>query len=416
MPLRETEVAIVGDGPAGQIAWGVHRHAGVPAAAMAAYGDTPEPLGRLRRYAAAIDLRRMRSEGNGHMRPLEVPGLAWRDAWERRSPLPLLAALLHRYTPDISLLVRDASEAGARSGFADGRIQARIGRVERAAATHFQLYDEAGALIGRTRHLILALGHPAQRWPAELAGWRGDPRVWHAYQSHPIAPGQRVLVVGSGMGAAHVWAQALAQGASVFGLHRRPWRHQALNAPRCQFNAAALDNLRLLSDEAQHEAFAARPGGTFPRRLEWAWAFWLARRQGRFRAAIDSIAGIETTDGAALRVRLAGGAAILADRIISATGFEPAAAGHPLLRRLIEDYSLPIRAGQLQLSADCLIPELSNPASMCGVVGAAARWALPAADTFVGMRYAARLLAGSMRRAAVAAGGWDAVGEALPCA
>ncbi|HEY1016490.1 MAG TPA: FAD/NAD(P)-binding protein [Herpetosiphonaceae bacterium] len=382
---------------AGLITWGVLRHGGWPAAAMAVYGDTGQPLGQWRGYAQAIGQRQMRSESNGHVRPLDAPGLAWREAWRRRSAWPLLGGLLHCYRPRVELVVDDAAAFARQSGFSAGHVRQRIAKVKRSPAG-FRLYGAAGELAGRADHLILALGHPALRWPEAAASQRGNPRITHAYQPHDIRPGSTVLVIGGGMGAAHVWIRALELGADVVRVHRQPLRRQALNAPRCQFTAAGAAEISLLPATARREAFARRKGGTIPLKLAWTWLLWRERR--RVRSHVGEVAAIEEDGAGRLRATLADGAELAVDQVVCATGFQPQATAHDLLRQLIDDYRLPLQCGQLELADDFTIAQLSGPGGVCGVVGAAARWTLGAADTFVGIKYAARHLAARIGGAA----------------
>ncbi|MBK9233380.1 MAG: hypothetical protein IPO15_21685 [Anaerolineae bacterium] len=84
-------------------------HYGLPPDAITVYGNSPFPLATLTRFARAVDQVHMRSESSGHLAPVEPPGLALTDAWQRKSPWPLLASLFDRYTPTLDLLNQHAA-------------------------------------------------------------------------------------------------------------------------------------------------------------------------------------------------------------------------------------------------------------------------------------------------------------------
>ena len=107
-----SDIAIIGDGPAALACFAQLRAHGVPANRIAVYGDSPHPLARLEQYARGLGQRVMRSEGNGHLSPTEFPGLAVVDAWRRRSPWPLLAALFDCYQPSLDLLIAHFGGSG----------------------------------------------------------------------------------------------------------------------------------------------------------------------------------------------------------------------------------------------------------------------------------------------------------------
>ncbi len=393
--LRASHTAIIGDGPAALATLAVLRHRGVTDE-ITVYGDSPHPLARLERYARSVRQDTMRSEGDGHLSPAGFPDLALVDTLRRRSPLPALASLFNLYTPPLDLLLEHAAQVAERYSFARCHVHARVGRVARPAGDPrwFELFDEQGAPLGRARNVVLALGHPGLRWPAAAGSWRFHPRVSHAYQRPTFAAGERIAVVGGGMGAAHVWLAALAAGASVVALHRSSLKRQQLNAPRRMFSAVGLDEYRRLDPEARLSRLRAG-SGSYALRPGWEWRLWQARRDGRFitrQATVERIeeAGRHERHGRPLRLHLAGGDTLAVDRVVFATGFRTDVREHPLVRRLVEEERVPCVGGVLQVNDDFTVPPLSRPGSVLAAVGVLARWALPVADTFFGMKYAAR--------------------------
>jgi hypothetical protein len=84
---------------------------------------------------------------------------------------------------------------------------------------------------------------------------------------------------------------------------------------------------------------------------------------------------------------------VTADMVIAATGFVPGWQGHDLLGNLVREHEVRTHHGHLILADDCSVPDLSLPGSVLSVAGPAAAWAFPAADSFAGMKYAARRFA-----------------------
>lgn len=394
-----SRVAIVGDGPAALITMGVLCHYGLPADAITIYGDSPFPLATLTRYARAVGQIHMRSESSGHLAPIEPPGLALVDAWKRRSPWPLLGSLFDRYTPPLELLCQQAEALAVRLGFDHHKVAVRVAslRPVDAADQGFALMSQTGEWIGRARHVILALGHAGLAWPAWAAAWRGHQAVTHAYDGAMFWPGQVVVVVGSGMAAAHTWVKALRAGARVLAIQRRPQRRQHLAAPRSLFSAVGIEAYQNLTPAGRETVLADLGHGTFPWRWAWEWLWWQAQRRGLMTICQDEVVHLEETEQEQserrLRVKLASGEVLEADHLVCATGFVADAAAHPLVAALAACQGVQVVDGRLLVSDTFSLAQLNCQGQVCGVVGALARWALPIADTFAGMKYAARRLA-----------------------
>lgn len=386
-------VAIIGDGVAALAAFGVLRRRGLPAERIAVYGDHTHPLSHLSGYAEAVGQRHMRSEGNGHLSPQEFPGLALIDSWRRKSPLPLAAAFFDAYTPDLELLRTHTEAVACRLGFAERHIDARVGALERQARAldQFTIRAEDGRALGAAQHVIIALGHAGLSFPDVLGAVRPHPQIAHAYEPHSFRAGEHVVVIGGGMAAVHSWLAALDAGARVTALHRRPLRHQRLNAPRCSFSTAEIERYRSLGPAERHAYLQKLRRGSFPWRWAWQWRLWQAGRSGRFVTHQGELAGISVRER--LELRLADGEIRGADQLICATGFRTDALEHALVRQLVATYAVATFDGMLLLDDHFTLPAVSRPNSCCAVVGALARWALPVADTFIGMKYAARRIA-----------------------
>jgi len=395
-------IAIVGNGVAGLIAFATLRFLGAPTAQIAVYGDHADPLAHLRAYAAAVRQVDMRSESGGHLLPTDFPGFATLLLLRRGAVWPWLAALFDAYHPALSDVLAQGDRLRQQTALEESLVLARVGRLERREG-HFVLWDEAGHWLGEHRHVLLALGHPGLAWPAAVLAVRDDPalgaRIHHAYQPKAYRAGETVAVIGAGLGAAHEWLNALAAGAHVYAVWRQPPLHRPLNAPRCLFNAAGLDDYRRLPPEGRLAVLRQLGLGSYPWRLGWERQLWRARRQGRLREYAGELQAVRAHKG---RLALAltdvagengGQKTLIVDRLVAATGFIGEACAHPLIAQLVTDYALPLVAGHLLVADDMTLPPLSRPDSVLAVSGMLARWAYPAADSFAGMKVAARAFA-----------------------
>lgn len=388
----------MGDGVGGLITLAVLVHAGMASHEITVFGDSSHPLSHLHKCAIALGQDRMRSESNGHLAPVDFPGMAWADTCRLRSPWPLAASLCDRYNPPVELLVAQADVLMNRFDFRQRKVPARVEQIVRSQTPQplFLLLDADGSLVGAARHIILALGHAGLAWPEAVRTWRSHPGVAHAYNGPSFQAGQRVAVIGSGMAAAHLWSLGLTKGAQVIALHRRPLRCQQLNAPRSAFSAVGIDAYRRLCPAERLETLRQLSHGSFPWRLSWQRQWRRARLRGQFRSIQGEMVTMQAAiqdANLALALHMDTGETIEADKLICATGFATAALSYPLIAQMVASHDLPTIGGHLAVSDDFTVPSLNQEGSICGVVGALARWALPVADTFAGIKYAARRLA-----------------------
>ena len=91
---------------------------------------------------------------------------------------------------------------------------------------HFVLFDEDANYVGRSKHVMLALGHGPLSFPPALAQAKADPalgdRIAQAYEAKRYTHGGRYICVGAGIAAVNEWANALDAGASMISLLRSP--------------------------------------------------------------------------------------------------------------------------------------------------------------------------------------------------
>jgi cation diffusion facilitator CzcD-associated flavoprotein CzcO len=354
-------VSIVGSGLGGFVAYASLRHRGLEPAEIAVFGDDPDPAGAWRPRAAAIRQKLMRSESDGHCSPTSFPGLAAREAARRRDLAPLLLSVCDRYRPSVDDFLRHVEELRARSRWDESFRGARIERV-RAIEGGFEL-DGHGVF----RHVLLATGHPGLERPP---GLKRDPRAVHAYEPHDYAA--RVTIVGAGMAAATEWLNALAAGSEVVSVRRREPARRPLNVGRPLFTKRGLapfhDTTRAERAALLHEL--GEP--SYPPGRGWDAPLEAAAREGRFT----------------VQAELNG-----AEQVICATGFRRGFEHDPLLARLVAEHGLETEERWIVLAADSTVAALTDRTRTLSLAGIAAQWAYPAADTLVGMKYAARRFA-----------------------
>ena len=362
-----TEVAIVGGGLAGFVAYQTIRHGGFEPAQIVVFDPDPDPVGAWRQRAEAIRQQRMRSESDGHCHPSSFPGLAPREAIRRGNLTPLVQTVCNRYRPTVGEFLRHVDELRANSGWDESVQPTRVERV-RAVDGGFELEAQTPLATqcckARFRHVLLAPGHPGLALPAELAG---DARVVHAYEPHGYA--RRVAVVGAGMAAATEWLNALAAGAEVTSVRRRDPLRRPLNLPRPLFSKRGLAGYHATAAPARAKLLTELSAPSYPPGPGWDEPVERAEREGRFRVAA-------TLDGE--------------EQVICATGFQRGFAPDPLLRRLVEEHGLETEGRWLVLAPDSTVPGLTDGGRTLSVAGVHGQWAYPAADTLVGMKYAAR--------------------------
>ena len=84
--------------------------------------------------------------------------------------------------------------------------------------------------------------------------------------------------------------------------------------------------------------------------------------------------------------------------MICATGFARGFEHDTLLRRLVEEHALETEQRWLVLAPDSTVPALTDATRTLSLAGVPAQWAYPAADTLVGMKYAARRFRAKVQR------------------
>jgi hypothetical protein len=279
----------------------------------------------------------------------------------RRSPGPLLGTFTNRYRPTVDWFLRHVRELRAGSGWDEAVVEGRVERV-RAVDGGFELDGR-----GPFRDVLLAPGHPEPAIPADL---EGDPRVVHAYEPHEY--GRAVAVVGAGMAAATEWLNALAAGAAVTSVRRRDPLRRPLNVPRPLFSKRGLDTFHATSPAHRAAILTELSAPSYPVGPSWDEPVEQAAREGRFRVR-------DRVDGA--------------DQVICATGFRLGFRHNSMLGALVDEHGLDTVDRWIVLDESSCVPGLTDASRTLALAGAPAQWAYPAADTLVGMKWAARRFA-----------------------
>jgi hypothetical protein len=79
--------------------------------------------------------------------------------------------------------------------------------------------------------------------------------------------------------------------------------------------------------------------------------------------------------------------------VICATGFRLGFRHNAMLGALVDDHGLDTVDRWIVLDASSCVPGLTDASRTLALAGAPAQWAYPAADTIVGMKWAARRFA-----------------------
>jgi cation diffusion facilitator CzcD-associated flavoprotein CzcO len=371
--------AVVGAGLGGFVAYATLRHAGLEPGEIAVFGTDPDPASAWRPRAEAIRQTRMRSESDGHCHPASFPGLAAREALRRRDLAPLVLSVCDRYRPTVADFLRHVDELRGRTRWDESFRAARVESV-RAVEGGFELDGH-----GVVPHVLLAPGHPALAYPDVPRGQvlllrertcpnakKQDltPRVVHAYEPHEYA--RSVAVVGAGMAAATEWLNALAAGAEVVSVRRREPVRRPLNVARPLFSKRGLAGFHATGPEERARLLRSFSAPSYPPGAAWDRPLERAAREGRFRVE-------QAVDGA--------------EQVICATGFVRGFRHDPLLARLVETHHLETHDRWIALAPDSTVPALTDGTRTLSLAGVAAQWAYPAADTLMGMKYAARRFA-----------------------
>ena len=409
-PPQDSTIAVVGDGFGSLLVHATARYVGFGPEQVRIYGTSTTAVGAYQRLAYNLGQTVLRSESESHFLPADWPTFAQLDAWAHRSVRPLVRSIRRRYNPGVPEILTEATVVQRALGWDEARVPVRVGWLqrERRPLPHFVLYDERANLVGRAKHVMLALGHGPLSFPPVLARAREDPsladRIVQAYEAKRYHPEGRYVVIGAGIASVNEWANALDAGAKVISLLRNPEPdEQDLNTPRCFFEALGIDAYQGLSLE-QRIAFLGRIlKGTAPQRRSWREKVERGITEGRFEQVIGEVD--EVAPGpAGLRLRIASRHGpdpgwLDVTGVVAGTGFVRSALTLPLVRRLVEHYRLAVEDGRVVLRTNCGVPGLDLEESRLATMGLLANSVVPHGDTIAGLKYVARRFVADCARA-----------------
>jgi NAD(P)-binding Rossmann-like domain len=319
-PPGSAEVVIVGAGPAGLAVAAALWHAGVEDVLLLDAAD--RPCGRFFDRVDALKQRVMRSPYDHHPgveghRDCELLDFA-RLHWGRLTPVERgevrMAQSGHRSVVPIDVFEAYCRHVAGLHRVYEQAWQARVRAVEPDSDSVAVRVDGAEVTA---RHVVLCLGEARRSAPASWG--RLPPSV--SYWDSPVPGTGSVAVVGAGLTAAHLLAEALRCGRSVDWVVRGSERYQCsdVNASyfrregRARFDGTSwADRLALMRRERRASVmFEFRP---MLRAAEASGQLRVTR--GRPVVGLGSL-------GDRAAVRLGGGGQVVADRAVLALGTVP---------------------------------------------------------------------------------------------
>ncbi len=225
-----------------------------------------------------------------------------------------------------------------------------------------------------------------------------DDRIAHSgridLRTIPTLAGERVVVVGGGLTAAHLVCGAIARGATVTQILRRPQTVRDFDVEPGWLGPRELNRFGVERDPRRRLALvlAARAGGSVP---PWmSIALDAHREAGALRRIVhgaDGVQGANVALDGTIRIELAG-TQVIADRLWLATGTRPTIDADRALCSVARSVAAEVVDGYPVLD-----PDLRVPGTSAHVVGRLAAPTIgPAAGNLWGARVAARRITRSI--------------------
>lgn len=401
-------IGVVGDGFGSLMVYTTAVYLGFSPNQIAIFGESTNPVGTYQQFAWNLGQTVLRSESESHFLPADWPTFAQLDAYARRNPAPLARSVTRKFNPGVPEILTEATVVAKQLGFANRVVGGqRVGWIVREPGNppFFSIYGEDSSLLGRCRHVMIAIGHGPLSFPGAYGEAKQDPeladRVVQAYEPKGYSPGGRYIVVGSGIASINEWANIIDAGAECIALQRNEMPdEQDLNVPRCLFDGSGIDAFQGLPFDQRLDFLARALRGTAPARRGWAEKVRAATEQGRFEQIFGNVTRIERgRAGLAVNIELLNGSQtgpLDVTGVVCGTGFVKSALSLPLLRRLAQDYGVPIHRERIRLKTNCGVPPLDRPDSRMAMMGINANTVVPNGDTIAGLKYIARRFVGDV--------------------
>lgn len=301
---------------------------------------SPKPLASFFRCADATGMRYLRSPGVHHLdlHPYALRRFAKRGAGKR------LARFAFPYDrPELAFFRAHTEHVVEANGLLALREVGRALRLRRAQAG-FEVETDRGVLRGRRVVLALGLGEQLCR-PA----WASAPELEGAVE-HIFAPGfsrdalataRRVAVVGGGISAAQLATALAAGGTQVTVVSRHGVRVERFDSDPAWLGPKAMRGFQATSDlDARRRDIAdARHRGSMPPEV----AADLRRevRAGKITWVEAEVTRATAADGAVSLALDRAPGAVVADRVVLATGFDAHRPGGAMVDDAIAELGLP---------------------------------------------------------------------------
>ncbi|HYH62718.1 MAG TPA: hypothetical protein VD766_12695 [Solirubrobacterales bacterium] len=407
---NDVTLAVVGDGFGALLVYTSAIYLGFRPEQIGIFGERTNPVGTYQQFAWNLGQTVLRSESESHFLPADWPTFAQMDAVAKRSPAALARSVRRKFNPGVSEILTEANVVTKNLGYPSRVLGGtKVGWIAREPGSppYFSLYDEEAKLLGRAKHVMVAVGHGPLSFPGVYGAAREDgelgERVVQAYEAKTYFRGGRYLVVGSGIAAVNEWVNVLEAGGQCIAMRRNPEPdEQDLNVPRCLFDGSGIDAFQGLTFDQRLDFLGRALRGTSPTRKNWSAAVREGQRSGKFEEVIGQASHI-TSGPAGLRVSVdlndGRNGELDVTGVVCATGFVKSALSIPVIRRLVQTYDVPIVQERVRLKTDCGIPPLDREDSRICMMGLSANTVVPNGDTIAGLKYIARRFVGDVARA-----------------
>ena len=220
------------------------------------FGEQTNPAHAYQQFAWNLGQTILRSESESHFLPADWPTFAEMDAWARRDPSPLFRSALRKLNPGVPDILTQLQTVTQELGY-EQRVLGftKVGWVVRELGppAHFGLYDESGELLGRAKHLALAIGDGplSSRGFMVRLGVIRRPRTWSCKRMSQSGTNTTGSTSSSAPDAAiNEEVNVLEAGGKCLSLRRNAEPDdQDLNVPRCLFDGSGIDAFEALSFE-----------------------------------------------------------------------------------------------------------------------------------------------------------------------
>ena len=172
-------LAVIGSGFGALQVYTTAMYLGFRPEQLGIFGENLNPVATYQQFAWNLGQTVLRSESESHFLPADWPTFAQLDAYARRRPAPLFRSAGRKFNPGVPEILAQAKTVTDDLGYANRVVGGtKVGWIVREPGppVHFSLYDEDASLLGRAKHVMIAIGHGPLGLSGDLrAGPRGSP-------------------------------------------------------------------------------------------------------------------------------------------------------------------------------------------------------------------------------------------------